>query len=207
MRNQIYARPVRWIVVDDGPEPQDMSGTPDNWQLEIIRRKPYWKPGDNTQAQNIMAGLERVKPSEKLVIIEDDDYYRPGYLQAVDLALSIFELVGESHTTYLNIANGVSHKCANDKHASLCATGMTGSAIPLFSCVVNMESKFIDIKLWEKYRGSKLLTGSDMVIGIKGLPGRPGIGAGHRLKGEADYAKLEAIIGPDAIHYKPYMNQ
>ena len=207
MRNQTYAKPARWVIVDDGPDAQSLHGVPEEWQIDLVRRRPYWEPGQNTQALNILAGLDQIKPKEKLVIIEDDDYYRSEYLETIDKWLDMWELVGESHTTYLNVQNGGSYRCNNDKHASLCATGLTAQAIPLLSTIAGKEHKFIDLHLWQQWRGASKLSDTDMVIGIKGLPGRPGIGAGHRMQGEADYAKIEAIIGPDAIHYREYMNK
>jgi len=41
------------------------------------------------------------------------------------------------------------------------------------------HEKLIDYKLWKT--GGKVYPYSKDVIGIKGLPGRPGIGVGHKL--------------------------
>src|SRR5690606_8566975 len=57
MARQDYAGPVRWVIVDDGPEPQPVTFQRDGWVLEVVRPEPYWQPGQNTQARNLAAGL------------------------------------------------------------------------------------------------------------------------------------------------------
>jgi hypothetical protein len=49
---------------------------------------------------------------------------------------------------------------------------------------------------------------TQMTVGIKGLPGRPGIGAGHRMKGISDpkLAVLKKRIGDDSAAFAMYGN-
>ena len=178
MARQTYAGPVRWIIVDDGPEAQPVAFQRAGWTLEVVRPQPYWEAGQNTQARNLAAGLDWIDNDERLVIIEDDDYYAPGYLADVARWLERRELVGESHARYYNIATGRGKNMHNERHASLCSTAMRGDGIRAFRKAVASADKFIDMTLWRSMPGK--LYATRHVVGIKGIAGRGGIGSGHR---------------------------
>lgn len=204
MARQDYAGPVRWIIVDDGPEPQPVTFRREGWQLLLVRPSPHWAPGQNTQARNLLKGLAAVGPEERLVIIEDDDWYAPDWLTTVAAELEHAELVGEHRARYYNVEQRRGRQLANTGHASLCSTAMRGSALRDFADTCRSRPKFIDLELWRRARGRRLL-GGHRVVGIKGLPGRGGIGMGHDpdFKGEADVsgALLRRWIGEDAEVY------
>ena len=181
MERQTYQGPVHWIIVDDGEVQQTIDFDRKGWIISMIRPMPLWKQGDNTQARNLKEGLRHVMPEDKLVIIEDDDSYHPQWLERVDQWLDRHDLVGESHARYYNIRTKRARQLRNDKHASLCCTAMKGKAIEAFSKELKPSVQFIDISLWKNFEGSKALYPTQMVTGIKGLPGRGGIGMGHKL--------------------------
>lgn len=204
MARQDYAGPVRWIIVDDGPEPQPVTFRRDCWQLVLVRPSPHWTPGQNTQARNLLKGLAAVGPEERLVIIEDDDWYAPDWLTTVAAELEHAELVGEHRARYYNVQQRRGRQLANTGHASLCSTAMRGSALQDFADACRSRPKFIDLELWRRPRDRRLF-GGHRVVGIKGLPGRGGIGMGHDpdFKGEADAsgALLRHWVGADAEVY------
>lgn len=204
MARQDYAGPVRWIIVDDGPDPQPVTFRREGWQLVLVRPSPHWVPGQNTQARNLLKGLAAVGPEERLVIIEDDDWYAPDWLTTVAAELEHAELVGEHRARYYNVQQRRGRKLANTGHASLCSTAMRGSALRDFAGSCRSRPKFIDLELWRRPRDRRLF-GGHRVVGIKGLPGRGGIGMGHDpdFKGEADVsgALLRHWIGEDAEVY------
>lgn len=180
MLAQDYAGPVHWIVVDDGPEPLPVWDFPlDGWGLTVVRPHPKWQPGQNTQARNLLVGLELVTSDARLVVIEDDDAYAPDWLSTVARELEHAELVGESHARYYNVSTRRYRQLSNAEHASLCSTAMRGAAIDSFRRACERNPKFIDIELWGIHPSRKLF-GGHRVLGIKGLPGRGGIGMGHR---------------------------
>ena len=201
---QTYTGRVTWIIVDDGPIGQRVEPMPDNWQQVVIRRAPYWQRGQNTQAANLLRGLEAVDPALPLVIWEDDDWYAPDWLTTVAHALQNAELVGENMAYYYNVAHRKWRQMHNTHHASLCATAMQGAAIETFRRMCKQHHKFIDIELWRAHRSRHLFAGH-RVVGIKGLPGRGGIGSGHdsNFRGQADanLVKLREWIGSDADAY------
>lgn len=204
MARQDYTGPVRWIVVDDGPEPQSVTFRRDGWQLVLVRPSPHWAPGQNTQARNLLKGLAAVEPADNLVIIEDDDWYAPDWLSTVAAELQHAELVGEHRARYYNVEQRRGRQLVNTGHASLCSTAMRGSALQQFSDACRARPKFIDLELWRRARGRRLF-GGHRVVGIKGLPGRGGIGMGHEpeFRGEADAsgALLRDWVGEDAEVY------
>lgn len=202
---QTYDGPVHWIIVDDGEEAQPVTFKRDKWSLSIIRPNPKWKPGNNTQARNLKEGLRLVKPTDKLVIWEDDDAYHPQWLERVDEWLNKAELVGEAPARYYNIQTKQAKKLNNRQHASLCCTAMMGFAIESFKKELKPNVQFIDINLWKNYKGKKALYPTQLVTGIKGLPGRNGIGMGHKKEFsgilDADGAILKEWLGSNINLY------
>jgi hypothetical protein len=180
MARQTYKGQVRWLVVDDGEQEQKIEFKPQNgiWHLEIYRPEPFWRPGQNTQSRNLLAGLDVVKPHESLVIIEDDDFYAADWLETVEQELKKAELVGESCARYYNVKKKMGLEMINKAHSSLCSTAMRGEAIETFRRICRPGIQFIDCLLWEQHSSKHIFSGH-RVVGIKGLPGRQGIGMGH----------------------------
>lgn len=204
MARQDYAGPVRWVIVDDGPDPQPVTFRREGWQLVLVRPSPHWAPGQNTQARNLLKGLAAVGPDDRLVIIEDDDWYAPDWLTTIAAELEHAELVGEPRARYYNVEQRRGRQLVNTGHASLCSTAMRGSALRDFADACRSRPKFIDLELWRRPRARRLF-GGHRVVGIKGLPGRGGIGMGHEqdFKGETDAsgALLRQWVGEDAEVY------
>ena len=209
MRQQDFNGPVRWIIVDDGEQAQPVKFRRPNWTVEIVRPEPFWRPGQNTQARNILAGLELLSPDDRLVIIEDDDYYAPGYLTMANLWLDHTDLAGEALARYYHVGQRLYFNCNNVQHASLCSTAMKGEAIEKLKYVCLNRVDFIDMTLWRTFTGTRQLYSSRLCVGIKGLPGRAGIGVGHRMQSGRNQIHadpngyvLQEWIGPDWINYE-----
>lgn len=204
MMRQTYAGPVRWIIVDDGPTPQPIHFKRAGWELEVIHPQPLWRPGQNTQARNLLAGLDACDASASVLFIEDDDHYAPAWLETCARELQHAELVGEISARYYNIASRKGRHLGNTRHSSLCSTAMRGAALDTFRIVCSPGVKFIDMNLWKRHPDRHLFRGSS-VTGIKGLPGRSGIGMGHRQSftgaNDPDLALLRQWIGNDAECY------
>jgi len=185
MQRQTYKGAVSWIIVDDGEVAQPIEFERENWSLIIVRQEPFWQVGQNTQARNLLAGMSAVEADAKLVIIEDDDCYHAQWLEMVDKWLDKHDLVGEAPAKYYNIKTKRARKLDNRHNASLCCTAMKGAAITAFKR--ELKHKFIDLHLWKNFTGKTALYPTTMVIGIKGLAGRGGIGVGHKQTfGEPD---------------------
>jgi hypothetical protein len=201
---QDYAGPVRWIIVDDGREPQPITDMPANWTLQVVRPSPHWQPGQNTQARNLRAGLQYVQDDLPLAIVEDDDAYTPDYLSRVVAELQQADLVGQALCRKYSLRLRRAQELVHPSQASLCATAMIGPATRAFRRYVERAPRLIDGPLW-RWSGRKQLYEGCHVVGVKCLPGRAGIDSGHKDDfgeiADPEFTLLRRWLGPAAEDY------
>lgn len=207
MKRQTYKGEVLWVLVDDAV-PITTDFIPDNfrdgWTIVRCYPRPKWDQGQNTQKRNLLVAVNEVMKYnvDSVFIIEDDDYYFPEYLEKMVMQLKGYYAAGQVRSVYFNVATGRVKRHSNTQHSSLFQTAIHKDAIPLFTDVLLSESdKFVDIALWGKLKSFKthLFNTIDLSIGIKGLPGRGGIGIGHIVKGVALSEKLRKAALKDLI--------
>lgn len=177
---QKYAGPAQWIVVDDCDPATPVPPARDWIDVAVIRPEWRWRPGMNTQAACMAAGLACIPDGATCIILEDDDAVLPNHITTVLAALERAELVGERVARYYNVATGRYKTIPGQSHASLASTAVRGRALAMLREVCSAGSRRIDMDLWRGFTGSKKLLDAENVVGIKGLPGRAGIGVGHR---------------------------
>jgi len=209
MGRQSFNGSAQWIVVDDGDGQAHMS-----MGQEYVRRAPSVKR--MTLADNLLAAIPRIR-SEKILFIEDDDWYSPEYVRLMVSALDNADIVGQKFACYYHVAGRAWRRESNFVNASLSGTGIRGAAIRRLSgacmaCVEN-EDPFVDLYLWgmkadaqvDRTQLRKILFGGPPIsVGIKGMPGRPGVTFGHDLKrysNKDNGEMLRAWIGPDSSEY------
>uniref|UniRef100_A0A6M3LWN1 Putative glycosyltransferase n=1 Tax=viral metagenome TaxID=1070528 RepID=A0A6M3LWN1_9ZZZZ len=181
--------------------------------MEYLRREP--KPGDpkHTLAINLKHALPKIK-GDKIIIIEDDEYYAPTYIEEMSRHLENHKVVGIMHSKYYHLPSGGYVQMGNSQHASLAQTAFKGSFMPELSrfIEIGMIKDWLDCQIWAALKTSRhprptnmltprslriiqnkiaaskngqsfLFVDSDkpLYLGIKGLPGRPGIGQGHNV--------------------------
>ena len=219
MKRQTYAGAVAWIIIDDCiPETTTQVTTSfrENWNIIKINPKPTWKPGDNTQGRNMTDGINAVVRNfarheiEAIFFIEDDDYYHANFLERMmELWYSEprCEIISETKTIYYNPVTRHYAVNQNITYGSLFQTAINYDMIPKLRAVINV--KFIDGALWKLAKKKKLFYENDLAIGIKGLPGRNGIGAGHStnyygMAPDVNMHFLKSKIGDDAKEYERY---
>jgi len=174
-------QPDQWLVIDDGEVPLKPSPG-----MDYIRRKPTSHDPKHTLNVNLQAALPLIRGS-KIIIIEDDEYYAPRYIETLSKKLDSFEVAGISNSKYYHLYSGASARHANTLHASLAQTSFRNSFLPAAAHLLNTKLKhYIDICIWQIAlaggRGYLFLDEPEMLyVGIKGLPGRPGIGVGHKI--------------------------
>jgi hypothetical protein len=210
MKNQTYTGKVLWIVVDDC-EPMTTDSLLDNfrenWSIVKKYPKPVWRNGDNTQSRNLRVAINTLEfvPKEwieAIFIIEDDDYYKPDYLEKMLFNLKGFEAIGQTKTIYYNLFYHTVTRNKNDRHSSLFQIAFTPIVLPIFEECLN--HKFIDISFCKKLHNMNLFDGIPLSIGMKGLPGRAGIGVGHKMRGvssDINNEILKKLIGDDFKFY------
>lgn len=192
---------AQWIVVDDGVNPAPLT-----MGQEHIRRKRS-ETGGASLAMNILAAIPHVR-GEQVVIVEDDDYYRATHLQVCAGGLRQHRATGCRWLNYYNL-NIRSWMRIKNACAALCNTALHVSLLPHLqqAALQALEQNIyhIDRLFWQRV-GTAGLHDVETVIGIKGLPGTPGIGIGHQpdragwqpdLRGR----KLRHWLGDDAAFY------
>jgi len=182
MENQTMF-PDQWIVIDDGRIPirsERLSPI-----VEYIRREPQSNDPKHTLMVNLLKAFSLIK-GDKIIIIEDDEYYAPEYLAGMVARLAYYEMVGIKNNKYYHLPSGGYCTHSNGGHASLAQTAFRATLLPTFKRCLDMRSQqFLDIRLWRRNRhgyGFLFVDDPPLYLGIKGLPGRPGIGIGHDEK-------------------------
>lgn len=211
MGRQTYKGDIQWIVVDDG-----VKETCCTRNQEYVRRVPRSSDPSHTLGVNLLEAIPRVKGS-KVIIIEDDDYYDPCYLETMSRWLDSAELVGERGAKYYYLASRAYYFWTNHQHASLCRTGFSASAVDQFRNTIEQGKRgnpSIDMAFWERFTGKRqlhetLLNGKAMCVGIKQLPGRTGIT--HRRYKQAvddpDMDLLRVWTGDDFAAYRRFVRR
>ena len=216
MKQQTYKGNVAWFIVDDC-QPTSTGIIDDNfkpnWAIHKIYPTPCWEIGQNTQARNIAAGVRAMldtydkKDIEAIFIIEDDDYYKPGYLESMMPRINGFLAAGEINTIYYNVFHRRYIVNGNTTWSSLFQTALTVKALPtLEQCY---KERYIDYVFFRRLEKVNLFKNGNMSVGIKGQAGRYGIGAGHQrtanMTEDVDWKYLTKLIGEeDAKYYNGY---
>lgn len=195
--------PDEWIVADGGSVPVACT----MGQIHVHDPRP---PGALNFATNLLNAIARAK-HEIVIVIEDDDAYLPTHIASMAvIAEKGYRLIGsEDIQRYYNVASR-SYRLMQNVGASLCQTAMQRSMLPLLrktiqTCMAS-NSYGIDTNLWRAAGRNEWGFSHQMtVVGIKGLPGRVGLGMGHRpdarWTADPDLAQLRAWIGADADTY------
>ena len=197
--------PAQWLVVDDGTEPLDGATTAG---LDYVRRVPQAGEPRHTLVLNMLEALQHIK-YEKVVVIEDDDWYHPRYFETMLELLNHWDLTGLGRSIYYHFPNRLYRKLNNRRNASLCQTAFRSDVIPTLRAICQSTRSYtIDLMLWRQYKSLKkvLLNKPTLCVGMKGLPGRRGLASGHRTKSrgyreDPNYEFLERIIGNDLQIY------
>jgi hypothetical protein len=181
-------QPDQWLVLD-GPEPMP---------IKVLKA--------------IESG--QVK-GEGLVWIEDDDWYHPDWLAWCAKQLESFDIVGQGDAFYYSVRHRWWSECCNVRHAALCQTAITSDLFEyLCNTIKSYDSPFFDTRLWLKDGGRYLhMPRNDserFVVGIKGMPGKPGYSGEHRsinpegVHQDWNLIRLEEVIGLDAYAYREF---
>lgn len=173
-------KPDQWIVIDDGKISLDIM---DSGEMLYVRRQPKADDPKHTLALNLRTAFPLVT-GDRILIMEDDEYYAPEYIETMVRALETHLVAGIKNAKYYHLPTGGFYQNHNDRHASLAETAFRAAILPDISEIIaESDDPFIDIKIWKRfYSMGKLFEDTDrpLYLGIKGLPGRPGIGGGHK---------------------------
>jgi len=200
-------KPTQWIVVDDGKVPMVPTGS-----FQYVRREPRSDDPPFTLSLNLAAALPFIA-GDKIFIIEDDDYYAPAYIAEMSHRLDSHEVVGLMHAKYYYLPTGGYQTHANATHCSLAETAFRSSFLPEMPEILRLSTdSYVDLRIWIKAgtRGYRFNDNEKpLYLGIKGLPGRGGIGIGHdpgRYKKNKDAANRPMLKKWVPKDYQVYMD-
>lgn len=196
---QTYKGDIQWIVVDDGlKETKTTKG-------QVVIKRVNTNYSSHTLPQNMTSALPEVK-GDFVIIIEDDDYYPPEYLDLMVSQLQVSDLVGERGARYYYLPTGTYRHYKEHTHSSLCRTGFRKSVLPLITEISSSSNQSIDLKLWEQWKGSKQQWRSTTIgcIGMKGMPGRQSHNKLRPETPDVDKATLKRWI-KDWENYIPFI--
>jgi hypothetical protein len=210
-------KPDQWVIVDDGAVPlgheaRQLERHCGIGEVQIVRRLPRPDDPAHTLSVNLLAALDRVA-NERVVFVEDDDWYGREHVALVEDGLRSHELFGFQGIVYYHVGRRCHRRIGETMpHSSLCQTGMTADAFPVLRKICSndrgaRECGFIDLRLWREFQGAKWLSdNAGTVVGIKGLPGRIGLTSGWRnvnsYTHDPSMKFLESLIGPDVENYR-----
>lgn len=206
-------RPRQWVVVDDGQVPlSDLMELPD-W-VTYVRRSRLSDDPPHTLSVNVLAGLEHVS-EDRILIMEDDDWYAPYYAEFMLDHLQDADLVGLNRIIYYHVVASMWKTATLPRHTAFAQSGFRrGHAFDHLAAVCRTnfteirEKGVLDRHWWQTFEGEKTLIGDHpcLHVGFKGAVGRPGLADGHR-RNEPDYVPdpehsvLRQSIGPDSFYY------
>lgn len=204
-------KPDQWLVLDD----DEISTV-----CTMGQEYHHWPEcrGRGSLARKIRRAIENnLIKGDILVIVENDDWYAPDWIEFCLDGLKRAQLFGEGRALYYTVRGRYWFTHVNLTHASLCSTAMTRAVYPLLlkQCMASDEP-FVDYLFWPKAPCDKLVADplrspgrKRRTIGIKAMPGRVGYGGGHRgrdrsAKDDLDLSYLRSLIGADADAYAPF---
>jgi hypothetical protein len=190
-----------WIVGDGGKVPATLT-------MGQIHSHVPCEPGAKNFAGNVLRALE-LATGDVVIVIEDDDWYRADHIEVCLKGLETRPCYGTRKLHYYNIAVS-KYAVFGNIGAALCQTALRREMMPRminaarsrFAC----NSHSIDGTFWLGYQHN---CGNERTVtGMKGLPGNPGLGIGHRpntnrsaWRPDPTGAKLREWIGEDAEAY------
>ena len=196
MSEQDYQGDIHWIIVDDGftkatENVLDRTVFDKRFRVSILKRaQGSDEAGPRSMAQNILVGCSEIK-EEKILIIEDDDYYHPFYIRDMVNRLTEHELTGTIWQNYYYLPD-MTYRTYKNRGSALCSTGFRRNLIFLLQASAHRSFKKnlkgLDAYFWERAIESGYEyeifdnTKKHLMIGMKGLPGRRGIGIGHHKR-------------------------
>lgn len=195
-------QPDEWIVADGGQTPARLT----MGQIHLHQPSPA---GAANLAGNILRALDAVT-GDLVVIVEDDDHYAPNHIAACVAGLKRWPAYGCNRLLYFNVEHRCWVQMAN-RGSALCQTAFRRELIPEMQKAAREAMEAGSFGIDGRFWASRLhmANGAQTCIGIKGLPGTPGLGIGHRPKSkpgrrwrpDPEMKILRQMIGADAENY------
>lgn len=213
MKRQTFSGAVHWIIVDDSIYGNyEISGLPSNWEVTHLQPKIDKTPEYSTQGQNLLLGLDKIK-YDKIVMVEDDDYYSPNWLDLCNTHLDSYGMFGIKNLVNYNLNNRtwLYKQYAGRNNNPMCTTALRSDLVPILKKICAANQDMFDHLLWE-HKSTFYLKEHIIppVIGVKGLPGRRGMTTKHRRvlpNADPSLTVFKQFVGDEAfLLYRDKLN-
>lgn len=212
MSRQNFTGKAQWIVVTDETDASGAAVDRCVMGQYVIHRRPRGNDPPHTLSANLRVGLPAVT-SDRLLIIEDDEYYAPDYVETMMQWLEEAPLVGEAGPLYYHLPQRKWKRSSIDRHTTLSRTGLQREVYTALAGACRSDGWLVDGRLWRAaWRGERMLRRQQrpLSLGIKGMPGRPGqtgpwSGRWAGWQADPDLAQLHEWLGDDVRPYLPYI--
>lgn len=150
-----------WLVVTDGWDGYKFPKT-----CKLLKR-----PNDNDTlpsiCENWLAALKFIEDHEqydRIIVLEDDDWYHVNYVKETRKNLESAELVGWHEDAYYYVMSRKAKRVHNVGFASLAATGFHRSVLPFLRECASQGNVFIDKMLWTGISQTSLVAQPPLVF-------------------------------------------
>lgn len=210
LSRQTFTGDVQWIIGDDSQEHVEVENPQGGGFFTVHQRNNFSEVGMVSHCKNLLSTMQYID-APIVAIMEDDDCYPPTYLEDVYRALQTLDIVGQKGAMYFNL-----RFLKFQKLVTSCGT-MSSTAfrvdhlkyfLPLIEKHLKEKRGGLDGALWDNVWDKKLRgtlaerEKKRQVVSMKGLPGRFGIGGGHKERTyqfhgipDPDMGTLESWIG------------
>lgn len=226
-------KPDQWLIVSDGKVPLSPVPSPAGIHVDYRRREPQPNDPQHTMIINMKEAVKHIQ-GDIILIMEDDEYYGPRYIEVIMDKLNRYEVVGIGRSKYYHLPSGSYLKDCNLDNASLAQTAFRASYISEFTTLLEGD-QYVDMRIWKHVGQKQSLNWNDkdvapdreingrgyifddgndhLYVGLKGLPGRRGICWGHKgdhshykLHDTKDRKVLREWLGADMAEYERWIN-
>ena len=226
--NNQTVKPDMWIIVDDGPQslPEDFFKASKIPVEYVWHQKKYQK----STTQNSLLALQKVN-TDMCIVIQDDDYYPPVYIQTVSKLLAdhndtflgnLIWYIYRLSTGFYKVRNGVLMKprCRVSfqwHSAAFIGAGIRAALINIFEAHIgqNYPTDILAQILVDTLKYNFLLpdlkTASCISLKDYGV-GTPGWMAAHRkndamIADTQDFSIFKSWLGDDWTRYQKYLGR
>lgn len=219
MEHQTYQGHAQWIIVDDGKvpiphPPLRFFGVP-RWEVHYIRNEPS-NNGAVSFCINLLSAFEHIQ-GDKVLFIEDDDYYKPNHIEHLSNTLDNNVISGQGTMVYYFMKRRLLISRYN-LIAPMACTGvrwskMQGIVTGICHYGISAKKSGVDGYIWQHTLGMKerLLYNDVTCIGLKGMPGRMNLtgkawwnSPNTQITKDPNGMHLRALMGKDYQHYEKY---
>lgn len=199
-------QPDEWIVADDGNEHAALT------QGQIHLKLPRCYEGGRSLASNLLEALPEVT-GDVVLVWEHDDWYSPEHIANCVSQLHTYHAAGSHIQRYYNVEHRLFVAMLN-RGSALCNTALTADRLDHLKAAALQALETgaigVDRLFWDSLPSrEKKIHSINTVVGIKGLPGRKGLGVGHRpvpgrrrrWQADPNLTQLKLWVGQDYRNY------